>query len=571
MKTAGAFMMLCSIIFADLISKGAGMSLKKKNISKINMILFAAASLCICGFIALSVIRHNYRSYEGTYVRRYLSEDKSGYGEPEGTSRFERKQIVNVSGRDGGYDIEYIISADMDIIREKNDESFLFEEEDTYKEYHGFISERMAKEGCIFECSEAVSGNTEYIGLYFTQNGVCVLDNITLTVGENKDKYSLVNAPEYDEEYTLKDMLTAPQNERKYGLTDGMAHVCEKTGYNVCAILDLAANITGAAASVLLAAAVITAAAQGRRKTAVIGAAVFAAAAVSSFVLIPGQTVAGDYVMLNFRGEMNGNIINSILSGNLEESDLTNNYDNFNIAPLGNGKYIVLFYYGSGSFRNIASIRIGETGLCGRLVIDADMASGNKVTIIPKGDKISVRGNLRPIDTVYEYEKTGPYAYDMQLRYIILLSFAASSVVLLIMTIRRRRRLSLNPVIPEGSYVVTDIIYINGEMEYMRDYAYRSLKGTSVVIGSGSLEIDGRNMGGCECEREYMGKNAEFLRKLGIRRGLCVKPVGNTQDSGESADAEYRMIFDRKRRAFVYAAEGCPIAVFGLKCVNTQV
>lgn len=529
------------------------------------IILFTAAALCLCGFIVLSIISYNYHSYEGTYVKRYLREEDAGYGEPEGTKRFERKQVVNVSERDGGYDVEYIISEDMDIVRDNDDESIMVELEDTYKRYHGFISEKMAKEGGIAECLEVFSGETEHIGFYFTQNGICVIDNISYKRNIYSNLYY-----KYDNEYTLTDMYSVPQNERKYWLDYGRAHLCTKTGYNVQAILNLTANIAGAAAGIIMAAALITAALKGSRKVAAVWEALFAAFAVSSFVLIPGRTVAGDYVMLNFSDKMYGNIISSILSGSIQESDLTDNYDNFDIAPLVNGKYIVLFYHGENNNWNIASIRIGEMKAGGRIVIDADMASGNKVTIIPKGDKISVIGNQRPIDTVYEYEKTGPYAYDMQLRYIILLSFAASSVVLLIMTIRRQRRMRRNPVIPEGSYVVTDIISINGEMEYMKDYAYRSLKETSVVIGSGSFEVDGKSMGGCECERGYIEKNADFFRTLGIRRGLCVKPAGKMQALGEGAGAEYRMIFDGKRRVFVFAVEGRPVAAFRLKPVNTQ-
>lgn len=551
------------------------MAKKKKKISKINTVFFAAAALCLCCFIALSVVRHNYRSYEGTYVKRYIRYEETDYGEPEGTYRLERKQIVNVSESDGGYEIEYIVSEDADIIRDDSEKSLLFEGDDTYNEYHGFITEGMAKEGCIVKCVEKVSGETGYVGFYFTQNGICVLDNVQLV---SKNSLDIISSSiiaentetEYDNGYSLQDMFSVPQEERKCWLSGGRASVCEKRGYNVCAVLNLTGNIAAAAGGVLMAAAVIIASARGRMKTAWTGAVFLAALAVSSFVFIPGQTVAGDYVMLNFFAEMNGDIFNSILSGRLSEADFADNYDNFNIAPLGNGKYMVLFYYGADGYWNIDSVRIGERTAGGRIVIGADTASGNKVTIIPGGDKISVKGNLRPVDVAYEYEKTGPYAYDMQLRYIILLSFAAPFVILLITKARRRRRLSLDPVIPEGNYVVADIIYMNGEMEYMRDYAYKSLKGTSVVISRDSFEVDGKCMGGCECERGFADKNTALLNAIRLKRGVCVKPAGNIQTSCENTDAEYRMIFDKKRRALVLAAEGRPVAAFRLKPVNTQ-
>lgn len=550
------------------------MAEKKKKISKINTVFFAAAALCLCGFIALSVIRHNYRSYEGTYVKRYIRYEEADYGEPEGTYRLERKQIVNVSESDGGYEVEYIVSEDADVIRNDSKKTLLFEGDDTYKEYHGFISERMAKEGCIVKCVERVSGETGYVGFYFTQNGICVLDNVLLVSENSMDFiYSSIaekTETEYGSEYSLQDMFSVPQGERKCWLSGGKASVCEKRGYNVSAVLNLAGNIAGAASGVFMAVAVIMAVLRKRIRTAVAGTLVLAAFAAASFVFIPGQTVAGDYVMLNFFGEMNGDIFNSILSGRLSEADLADNYDNFNIAPLGNGKYMVLFYYGADGYWNIDSVRIGERTAGGRIVIGADMASGNKVTITPGGDKISVRGNLRPVDTAYEYEKTGPYAYDMQLRYIILLSFVAPFVILLITEVRRRRHLSLNPVIPEGNYVVADIVYMNGEMEYMRDYAYKSLKGTSVVISRDSFEVDGKRMGSCECERGFAGKNTALFNALRIKRGVCVKPAGNIQTSGENTDAEYRMIFDKKRRALVFAAEGDTVAAFRLKPVNTQ-
>ncbi len=512
------------------------MAKKKKKISKINTVFFAAAALCLCCFIALSVVRHNYRSYEGTYVKRYIRYEETDYGEPEGTYRLERKQIVNVSESDGGYEIEYIVSEDADIIRDDSEKSLLFEGDDTYNEYHGFITEGMAKEGCIVKCVEKVSGETGYVGFYFTQNGICVLDNVQLV---SKNSLDIISSSiiaentetEYDNGYSLQDMFSVPQEERKCWLSGGRASVCEKRGYNVCAVLNLTGNIAAAAGGVLMAAAVIMASARGRMKTAWTGA---------------------------------------ILSGRLSEADFADNYDNFNIAPLGNGKYMVLFYYGADGYWNIDSVRIGERTAGGRIVIGADTASGNKVTIIPGGDKISVKGNLRPVDVAYEYEKTGPYAYDMQLRYIILLSFAAPFVILLIMEARRRRRLSLDPVIPEGNYVVADIIYMNGEMEYMRDYAYKSLKGTSVVISRDSFEVDGKCMGGCECERGFADKNTVLLNAIRLKRGVCVKPAGNIQTSCENTDAEYRMIFDKKRRALVLAAEGRPVAAFRLKPVNTQ-
>lgn len=560
----------------------------KKSVKIINTVFFIIAALLICGCAASFIIARNYRRYEGTYINRRTNMSWRDYGyydafssviAPVDGMEFERKDIVRITESEGGYDVEYIMSADGDTRNTGGqydfwdetvdsgspyDEPLLLTGADNYREYHGFISERAAREGGIVECYEQVTGGTKYIGIYFTRNGVCVLDDIDIGFfdkGTECQVSSWGKKFEYDSEYTIGDMLTLPKKERKYWIASGNVCICERTGYNIYAALGIAGSVTGAAAAVCGAAAVIMAAIRGRKKAAAIGLAVFAAAAAAAFAFIPAQSIEGRYYFADLDEMYFGNVIQAVIDGQVTVEDVERNYEYIDISRNGNGNYTVLFYKDG----SIDAIAAAKTGRRGKLTITADdgyIRSG--INITPTVGGISVTGKNRPLETEYGYERLNAAGLGTRLGYIILLSFAVCVVVLLTVSVLRYKHRRKHPVICEGSYRITDILYMDGNMDYMKEYMLKNWRGVEVELKDSVFAVDGKNMGAYECVPKYEAGFGKLINLLRLGNGVCVKPAGNEEPGGDYA-AEYCMIYNRRSRAFVYGAGGQTLAVFALR------
>lgn len=562
------------------------MKLSKKAVKTINTVFFIIAALFICAYAAAAVIAHNYRRYEGTYISRRTSMNYRDYGNGylysiavADADEFEHKDIVRITKQEGGYGIEYIMSSDGDMRNGNSglqdyfldgaespgtayNEPLLVTGFDHYREYHGVISEKAAKEGGIVECYETVTGQTKYIGIYFTQNGVCLLNDMDICFLEDGVEYEVSSWGkhfEYDSEYTFGDMLTAPKTERRYWIGGGAVCTCERTGYNVYGILDIAGGVAGTAAALFFAAALIMAAARERKKTAAVGLAVFGAAA-AVFALAPAQSVAGRYCMADLSGMYIQNVFQAILDHTVTVEAVERNYEYVDIAPDGNGGYIVLFYKG-GYIDTIAS---AESDWRGRLTFETDGYGRNEVSVRLTNGGISVMGKNRPTDTAYGYERLDRMGFNMRLRYFILLSFAVCVVVSLIMSVLRYKYRKAHPVICEGSYRITDILYMDGNMDYMRDYMLGNWRGVAVELKDSAFMVDGKDMGIYEHEPEYESRLGKLPGMLKLRRGICVKPARHERKDGDSG-TEYCVIYDKKRRVFVYSVGEKTLAAFSLR------
>lgn len=559
----------------------------KKAVKTINTVFFIVAALLICAYAAAAVIARNYRRYEGTYISRRTSMDYRDYGSGylhsiavADADEFEHKDIVRITKQEGGYGIEYIMSSDGDMQNGNSGlydyfldgaespgtahkETLLLTGFDHYREYHGVISEKAAKEGGIVECYETVTGQTKYIGIYFTQNGVCLLDDMDICFLEDGVEYEVSSWGkhfEYDSEYTFGDMLTVPKTERRYWIGGGAVCTCERTGYNVYGILDIAGGVAGTAAALFFAAALIMAAARERKKTVAIGLAVFGAAAAAVFALAPAQSVAGRYCMADLSGMYIQNVFQAILDHTVTVDAVERNYEYVDIAPDGNGGYIVLFYKGG----YIDTIALAESDWRGRLTFETDGYGRNEVSVRLTNGGISVMGKNRPTDTAYGYERLDRTGFNMRLRYFILLSFSVCVVVSLIMSVLRYRYRKAHPVIREGSYRITDILYMDGNMDYMRDYMLGNWRGVAVELKDSAFMVDGKDMGIYEHEPKYESRLGKLPGMLKLRRGICVKPARNERTDGDSG-TEYCVIYDKKRRVFVYSVGEKTLAAFSLR------
>ena len=562
------------------------MKLSKKAVKTINTVLFIIAALLICAYAATVVIARNYRRYEGTYITRRTSMDfrdyGSGYLDSYATAdadEFEHKDIVRITKQEGGYGIEYIMSSDGDMQNGNSGlydyfldgaesqgtahkETLLLTGFDHYREYHGVISEKAAKEGGIVECYETVTGQTKYIGIYFTQNGVCLLDDMDICFWEDGVEYEVSSWGkhfEYDSEYTFGDMLTVPKTERRYWIGGGVVCTCERTGYNVYGILDIAGGIAGIAAALFFAAALIMAVARERKKTAAIGLVIFGAAA-AVFAFAPAQSVAGRYCMADLSGMYIQNVLQEILDHTVTVEAVERNYEYVDIAPDGNGGYTVLFYRGG----YIDAIALAESDWRGRLTFETDGYGHNEVSIRLTNGGISVTGKNRPTDTAYGYERLNRTGFNMRLRYFILLSFAVCVVVSLIMSVLRYKYRKAHPVICEGSYRITDILYMDDNMDYMKDYMLGNWRGVAVELKDSAFMVDGRDMGIYEHEPEYESRLGKLPGLLKLRHGICVKPARHERTDGDSG-TEYCVIYDKKRRVFVYSVGERTLAAFSLR------
>ncbi|MCM1307429.1 MAG: hypothetical protein NC223_02390 [Butyrivibrio sp.] len=581
----------------------------EKALKTINTVLFITAGLLVCAYAVLSVVSHNYRRFEGTYVssRTSMNIYDYGYSDPFSSSffisditDFERRDIVKITRREGGYGVDYIMSADGRFEEQFEDEqegnenptgaaddeatawdrseysiayapsdekTHLMTGADDYREYHGFISERAAKEGGVVECYETVTGGTEYIGIYFTQNGVCVLSDMDIGFNENGTVYEVPAEGqnfEYDGEYTLADMLSAPKKERRYWIAGGMVCICERTGLNVNAVLLAAGGASGAAGALFFAAAVIMAVLRERKRAAALGFALFGAAAAAVFAFAPIQSAAGRYYLADFADNIYidyRDVIRAIIDSDVTVNYVEKNYEYVDIAPNGNGSCTVLFYE-DGILDTVCSAKLDWRG---RLSFGEDGFLRNKVRITPSSGGISIRGKDRPTETSYFYDRVNNESgFNMRLRYIFGLSFAVCVVVLLTVSGFRSRYRRAHPVISEGSYRVADILYMDGDMEYMRDYMLKNWRGAAVELKDGAFVVDGRNMGVYECEPEYEKRLGGLSKLLNLRRGVCVRPsCGGSEDEGSKP--LYSMLYDRKRRVLFYGAGERTLAAFSLR------
>lgn len=570
------------------------MAIEKKILKTVNRVLCVVASLCVCGFIAVSVVGNCYRSYEGLYVKQDHPTVLGMYSpfdsvlEPARPYLYERKDIVKVTRQEKGYAIQYIVSADGDreegnydlnekgqIVWDKKEELLLVTEYDTYMEYNGWISDKAAREGGMVECREQVSGETRYLGVSFSQGFVCILDELQVRMINDDGDYLLPPEAkpfqaEYDSEYTIREMYAAPQEERNYWITGGAVHICEKDGYHIPAVVRLVQSILGTAAALGGAAAVILAGIRGRKTAAAIGLAVSAAITAASLVFLPRQNLADRYIAVDWPDYVDGNLADSALPTLLSWTDAADRYERIDIVSAGGGKYLVLFSQ-NGVLEHMAE---ADADWRGRLVMEREYEFREKtaeITVRPVSDGIAVKGweNYKNnLDRFYEYERLKPAGFHAGLRYMILLSFAASFVVLWIVSARRNRELRLHPAVPYGRYRVADLLYMDKALEYMGDYMYRNCKGMEVALEENAFRLDGKDADIAGYAPEIGSGQGAFIKALGMKRGILVRPVGLARTEEKNADAEYGIVFDKKRRALVYSVEERTVAVFGLKPVK---
>lgn len=568
---------------------------ERSKFKKIRAALLIITALCVCGYIAVSVVGRNYRRYDGTYVSHTNNTFVTG---SYSRHTYEHVDIVDITRQDGGYGIRYISSGNSDYgyyyepwistspTADSDDEwsmkESLLTSDDSYVEYSGFMSEKIAREGGIVECYEQVSGRKVELLVYFTRNGICVSERFNYYYLRK----SATGTPYYSSsgtlpdgmrpetgEYSLLDMYGEPMGDRLFYASPLSCRICERRGYDVYAVLELAGGIMVTAAALCGTAAVVLSGIKGRRAFAAVGLALSAAAFAASVILPPGECVAGGYVQTDAPEDILRGLAytDESMLEYLSDYGYSDIYANVEIASVG-GKYIVMVWKG----RTCEYMCVSDMDRKGRLALEEEILGGTPVEIEleivpdPLGRGITLNAEGGTVSQRYEFERVDGQAFNMLVKYIILLPLSASFVVLLVVSARRRRAAQANPEIPYGRYEVSDMVYINPDLEYMRDYMLKNWRELPVELGADSLSVGTESSGLTEYKPARGEKLTALSGAAGMKRCLCVEPVlsGNGGDvAGGGAgnnSARYHVLFNKKRKVLAYSVGSCLIAAFRL-------
>lgn len=229
------------------------------------------------------------------------------------------------------------------------------------------------------------------------------------------------------------------------------------------------------------------------------------------------------------------------------------------ISYAGDGKYTVVTVQ-DGTQAEKMSL---EFDWKGRLVPAAGEDSQESSTLIKiKNDCIGLNQiSYNEMESV-EYVRMGMVGLDMSLRYIVLLPFVSAFVVLLIVSGRRRAYLKAHPVVPYGKYAVADIVYIDGNMEYMRDYMFKNHKGMPVELGRDAFAVGDENKEIPEYVPVYGDTGKEMAQTVNMKRCVCIT-LGGDAGNGRGS-SRYYIVYNKSRSALVYSVDGHTIAAFWL-------